>query len=72
MGFRYEKRGALDAEKSFRAIELYGTLQIERVGFIPFKQVLLLDSENETLCFVEMNINQMINLAVKVKKMDYV
>jgi hypothetical protein len=71
MAYRYERGETRTADKVFRAVELYGTLQIEQLGYLPFNQVLLLDSESETLCFVEKNMDLMIKLAVSIKKMDY-
>lgn len=71
MGYRYERGIKHEEDKTFRAIELYGTVRIEQLGFLPFNQVFLLDSEMETLCFVEKNMDYMVNLAVKVKKLEY-
>jgi hypothetical protein len=71
MAYRYERGSREETDKTFRAIELYGTLRIEQLGFLPFNQVFLLDSEMETLCFVEKNMDYMVNLAVRVKKMEY-
>jgi hypothetical protein len=71
MGYRYERGETRDVDKIFRAIELYGTVRIDQLGYLPFNQVLLLDGEMDTLCFVEKNMDLMIKLAVSIKKMDY-
>jgi hypothetical protein len=46
-------------------------VRVDQLGYLPFNQVLLLDSEMDTLCFVEKNMDLMIKLAVSIKKMDY-
>lgn len=52
MGYRFDQEKARANEKSFMPVELHGTLQIGHNGYIPFNQVLLLDSESDTIDFV--------------------
>lgn len=56
---------------AFRAVELDGTLQIDEIGSVCFNQVLLLDAERETLCFVEANIRLIVTLAFLAKRSEY-
>lgn len=55
----------------FRAIELNGALKLDHIGIISFNQILLLDDEQETLCFVEANIRLIVTLAFIAKKAEY-
>lgn len=71
MGYRLDQKKAGENEKAFMAVELHGTLQIGREGFIPFNQVLLLDSESDTMNFVESNIDLMIGIAIMTRRMEY-
>jgi len=71
MGYRLDQKKARENVKSFMAVELHGRLQIGREGFIPFNQVLLLDSESDTITFVESNIDLMIGIAIMTRRMEY-
>jgi len=71
MGYRLDQKKARENEKSFMAVELHGRLQIGCEGFIPFNQVLLLDSESDTMNFVESNIDLMIGIAIMTRRMEY-
>jgi len=71
MGYRFDQKKAREHEKTFMAVELHGTLQIGHEGFIPFNQVLLLDSESDTIDFVESNVDLMIGIAIMTRRMEY-
>lgn len=55
----------------FRAIELNGELKLDHLGIVSFNQVLLLDDEQESLCFIEANIRLIVTLAFIAKKAEY-
>jgi len=66
MGGLYNKNLRLPC---FRAIEITGSLKIDRKRTVPLRQVLLLQNDKETLEFVEHNIARFVHSAIMMKEM---
>jgi len=69
MGYSYFKLQHEEPVKQFRAVEITGSLLVERSTKIHFNQVLLLHADSDTLEFAEKNLAKFVSNAIMIKKM---